>query len=496
MPASSPLKFPPSPSLENGQIGDMTIPLLLVGLRAQGATGVLTIERPGQIKTIYISRGLPVGVASNQRHEQLGAFLLEEGKISLADFRAATELIQEKQMKQGEAFILLGKLTSAEVYQALERQARFRILDVFGWDTGHYAFSTNDSFWNDITAVDLPFLEVLAEGMRRTYGFTRLARLFDGLEKTYFSLEERFVGEGGWTGLQDRELRLLPSINGTRTLVDLAALPGVDLRLLFPLLAYLALGGWLKGAPAPAETFVMDGTPAAAASSTSPKDMEMRNVILENYIRVKAYNYYRLLGVTPAATPEQIQQAYEKLSQKYDPARYTQYDLGPMRARLFEIYAKIETASQTLRDTNRRASYDLFLKRNEEAFESDRRQRFSAEIEFTLGREHLEKGRLPTALQHLSRAADLNPRQPDYLSGLASAYMKSEPPQVVEAKTRLAAALELDPHHFRSIVELGKVYQYEGRTEMARKMYESADRIRPETPEVTGLLRQVSAKSA
>lgn len=488
---SSSLKFPPVPDLESGQIADMTVPMLLVGLKAQGWTGLLTLERPGQVKTLYISKGLPVGIASNLRHEQLGAFLLEEGMISLSDFRESNELVSRKGIKLGEALIQMGRLTSADVYNALHKQARYRILDIFGWTDGHYGFVKNNAFWDQITAVDLPFTEILAEGMRSTYGFRRLAKLFDALERHYFSIEERFVGEGGWSGLEDRELRLLPSINGNRTLIELAALPGIELRTLFPLLAYLALGGWLNCSPAPLSAGTLDLRREAAAK-VAPKDMEMRGVIIENYVRVKGYNYYRLLGIPPSATADQVVQAYQKLSAKYDPAKYAQYDLGPMRAKLFEIYAKIETANQTLSNPNMRASYDLFLKRNQEAFDKDRAQSFSAEIEFNRGREFLEKNAVDKACDCLARAADLDPRQPDYHCWLAVALMRREPPHSLEAKSRLALALDIDPHHFLALKEMGLLYLSEGRQELARKSFELADRIRPENPEIASYLHKTS----
>lgn len=463
----------------------MTVPLLLVGLRGQGGTGLLTLERPGQVKTLYISKGLPVGVASNLRHEQLGAFLLEEGLISLADYRTSSELVDKNGMKLGEALVQMGKLTASDVYKALERQARARLLEIFSWTDGHYAFTATDSFWNQITAVDLPMNEILADGMRTGYGFRRIAKLFDGVEKHYFSVEERFVSDGGWAGLQDREIRLLPSINGSRTLVGLAALPGVDLRTLFPLLAYLALGGWLNSGPQPLSAFTVPDMQQAAAKPVSPKDEEMRNVILENYIRVKGYNYYRLLGATPSTSGEQLRQAYEKLAQKYDPAKYTQYDLGPMRPKLFEIYAKIETAYQTLSNNTRRASYDLFLQRNQAAFETDRKQSFSAEIEFNRGKENLlGKNDVKKAVELLSRAADLDPRQPDYHCWLGIALTKLNPPSYLEAKARLTAAMDLDPHHFLSMKTMGTVYAAEGRADLAKKMFEMAERERPDDAEI------------
>jgi curved DNA-binding protein CbpA len=63
-------------------------------------------------------------------------------------------------------------------------------------------------------------------------------------------------------------------------------------------------------------------------------------------------DYYRLLGVEPAATPEEIQAAYRKLAKAYHP------DLNSGSTQAAEQMARLNVAKSVLLDPDTRAIYD------------------------------------------------------------------------------------------------------------------------------------------
>ncbi|MEJ8802512.1 DnaJ domain-containing protein [Pontibacter sp. H249] len=66
-------------------------------------------------------------------------------------------------------------------------------------------------------------------------------------------------------------------------------------------------------------------------------------------------NYYSILGISPSATTQEVKAAYKRLAVKYHPDK----NQGNVLAE--EMFKQVNTAYQTLSDTNKRARYDLRL---------------------------------------------------------------------------------------------------------------------------------------
>ena len=75
----------------SGQIDPKAFPFLVVQLHRRGATGSLKVEGPSYHKALYFRSGRVLFGSSNDPRDQLGAILIESGKITpeqLADVNA------------------------------------------------------------------------------------------------------------------------------------------------------------------------------------------------------------------------------------------------------------------------------------------------------------------------------------------------------------------------------------------------------------------------
>jgi DnaJ-class molecular chaperone len=78
---------------------------------------------------------------------------------------------------------------------------------------------------------------------------------------------------------------------------------------------------------------------------------------------IRRKNYYELLGVSPDATPLEIEIAYSDLSRIYDPDSRFFADIidEPITEEQREVFEYIKLAYATLMDDERRRTYDESL---------------------------------------------------------------------------------------------------------------------------------------
>jgi hypothetical protein len=73
-----------------GSIDPATFPFLLANLHQQAATGSLKVNGPSYQKALYFRGGRVLFGSSNDPHDQLGAILIESGRLSAEQLEAAT----------------------------------------------------------------------------------------------------------------------------------------------------------------------------------------------------------------------------------------------------------------------------------------------------------------------------------------------------------------------------------------------------------------------
>ena len=123
----------------SGNIDPAEFPHLLVDLHRRGATGSLKVTGPHHPKALYFRGGRILFGSSNDPRDQLGAILIESGKIS-------REQLEEVNAKVGPGNPLAkvlaesGFVNQRELGEAARVKVERILADVLSWESGSFEF--------------------------------------------------------------------------------------------------------------------------------------------------------------------------------------------------------------------------------------------------------------------------------------------------------------------------------------------------------------------
>ena len=125
----------------SGQMGDRFLEALLT-IQANNQTGLLRIASGEQIRYAYWDRGGIVGWKNEPiiEKEVLGMLLYQNKQISKEQLSESLEMMEEKGVRQGEAFIQMGVMTFSQMVMVLGKQVEFILQRILGLGTGSFEF--------------------------------------------------------------------------------------------------------------------------------------------------------------------------------------------------------------------------------------------------------------------------------------------------------------------------------------------------------------------
>ena len=103
-------------------------------------TGVLHLHDGDRRKKIYFVDGRPEFVASTDRRELLGEFLVQQGLALRMEVEMALALLPRYGGRLGDALVGLGVLRPVELFRAIAAQVTARYLEAFRWSRGEWLY--------------------------------------------------------------------------------------------------------------------------------------------------------------------------------------------------------------------------------------------------------------------------------------------------------------------------------------------------------------------
>jgi hypothetical protein len=201
-----------------GRLKALGIADLLVFLHGLGRPGRLSLTRDREEALLDLRSPWLVRAAGNRDRDRLEEVLLARGRIT-PEQHAEARLRQEEDPEAGtgRGLIAAAVLTPRELIAARRDQARQIVQGLFEWEDGAYAFEEGHAVPGWSAPVDLPILDLVADGLRSV----RRAELFRERLPSPDWAFEIIPGRNG-VALQPEEEHLLGLLDGTRTLGALA----------------------------------------------------------------------------------------------------------------------------------------------------------------------------------------------------------------------------------------------------------------------------------
>jgi len=221
-----------------GDLSATPLAEVLATIHRYRVPGIVSVSRGKRIRKLFLDEGLILYAISNEREAGLAAFLLRQGALDAESAREAEARQAREGLRMGQILLQMGAVTPEKLNAAIAGQIREIVVGALDWDSGETVFEVGARRTADIVRVDIPILEVVLEGIRRTSDVRRLVRRLGSagtiLEKT----------SGPPLSLFDASERsLYDAVDGKTTLRDLCARPprteAENARLLY---AFFCLG--------------------------------------------------------------------------------------------------------------------------------------------------------------------------------------------------------------------------------------------------------------
>jgi uncharacterized protein DUF4388 len=202
----------------SGRLKALSISDVLEFLRVLNRCGTLALRDSEREVSLQVRDGMLIAAAARGDAGRLAGYLFGEGQLT----REQLEAVQEREAqgeRVGRILIETGILTPKGVWESLRRQARAIALGLFDWDRGEFQFREGEGIAESTLAVDLPLLELIADGIRSV----KRTRLFAQRMPSGASLFEAIAPPERKVSLplEPHERYVLGLIDGSRSLSEL-----------------------------------------------------------------------------------------------------------------------------------------------------------------------------------------------------------------------------------------------------------------------------------
>lgn len=190
-------------------------------------TGCLSVTDQSRFGQIYFDHGRITFATIVNRRDRLGDLLVREEAITHEQLGEAIDAQATRPDRRlGELLLESGALDADTLTAAIRRQIEDAIYYLFTWKRGNFYFEVGKGPDRGEILIAVNPETLLLEGARRVDEWSIIEKKITSMD-LIFGLEEERIREAA-VGLTTEQERLVPLIDGVRTVEDLAEATGLD----------------------------------------------------------------------------------------------------------------------------------------------------------------------------------------------------------------------------------------------------------------------------
>ncbi|MCA9540435.1 MAG: DUF4388 domain-containing protein, partial [Myxococcales bacterium] len=459
----------PAPEL-SGEVDTLTVAELFARLYREKRTGRLFLCESDrhQEKVIVFRQGVAISAMSNLEEEWLGELLISQGLIDAQAFEEAVALRKQNGSRIGSALVYLEKLSPRELRRALSVQAMERLLNAFRMRSGTFQFVADESAGNEEILLVASPRDIIETGLSAALEAREVAEQLTSYGDPVFRVE---VPPDFATELSEVDVQILRVLERGRplstcieTIAQLGRLTTAEARL--RVLALMVFGVLHVGG---AEVEALDKIVGS----------------------LQTMDYFRLLDVRRAASPDEITTAFRRKMVEYH-GQPTPGDSAAVQRTRERIAATLERARATLSNPEVRPLYERALQLGLDYHQPEVRQRLEHEQLVAKGRALLAQQAYQEAFETFARAAGLMPddarifTQIGWARFLASDHGKEA---AAEAIADVERALRVTGDQDEAYMTIGKIHRLSGDLAAAEDYLRRSIELNPHNNEAQSELR-------
>jgi len=210
-----------------GSLADVSLADICQLLAMGGKTGCLALTDKTNFGHIFFEEGKVTYASLVNRPDRLGEVLVKNEAITreTLDKVLAEQASADDGERLGQRLVSSGAITQETLEQYVSMQIEEAVYHLFTWDSGTFKFKADEKPKDELIRVSISADALLMEGARRVDEWSLMEKKIPSLD-LIFGLQRNPLQEEG-VELTDQQRRLIPLIDGERTVTELVEESGL-----------------------------------------------------------------------------------------------------------------------------------------------------------------------------------------------------------------------------------------------------------------------------